>query len=119
MKRFARPMRLPLSSVVALAALSSASAMSRAALPAEKCVVLSPYRVAASDASRFEQQFASAVDSDDSSFLLSDDSSFLLLRRRNDVSMYGKLHDSYPVSTENPDYQAMSVFADALSLIHI
>ena len=99
-------MRSPLSSVVALAALSSASALSRAALPAEKCVVLSPYRVAASDAARFEQQFALL-----GSFLLSDDSSFLLLRRRNDVSMYGKLHDSYVAGT--PDYQAMSVFADA------
>ena len=64
-------MRSPLSSVVALAALSSASALSRAALPPEKCVVLSPYRVAAADASRFEQQFASdVVTSDDSSFLL-------------------------------------------------
>ena len=104
-------MRSPLSSVFALAALSSASALSRAALPAEKCVVLSPYRVAASDAARFEQQFASSVDAEDSSFLLSDDSSFLLLRRRNDVNMYGKLHDSYPAGT--PDYQAMSVFADA------
>ena len=96
-------MRSPLASVIALAALSSASALSRAALPAEKCVVLSPYRVAASDAARFEQQFASTVDDEDSSFLL--------LRRRNDVSMYGKLHDSYPAGTA--DYQAMSVFADA------
>ena len=68
-------------------------------LLAEKFVALTPFHVEPLNRKRFEEQFHGAD--------LGSMRAALLLRRRNDVTMYGKLHDTYPADT--PEYMAMSI----------
>lgn len=75
--------------------------------PAAKCVALTPYLVN-EKRFEFEQRFA-----DEAAILGKEASAFLMLRRRNDVTMYGKVHSEYSAST--PTHMALQLFADATS----
>ena len=68
-------------------------------------VAFVPYRVTSSEREVFEEQFCTSSDA----LLEAQSECFMLLRRRNDVVMYGKLHSDYPIST--PEYYAFSVFS--------
>ena len=72
-------------------------------LLAEKFVALTPFHVEPLNRKRFEEQFHGAD--------LGSMRAALLLRRRNDVTMYGKLHSEYAETT--PDYIAMTWYSDA------
>lgn len=74
-------------------------------LTASRCVAFAPYAVQAGAGPDFERGVRSSTIS-----ALPSDSTFLLLRRRNDVSMYGRLFNEYPDGT--PDYVALRVFSD-------
>jgi heme-degrading monooxygenase HmoA len=79
-------------------------------LTAEGCVSMQPYGVRPDHAIRvgFEQQFAANAEE-----LRSPDArTYMLLRRRNDVEMYGKIHDNYDEQT-TPDYAEFIEYVNA------
>lgn len=80
--------------------------------PAQKCVAIRPYHVRKLGRAQFEQEFLTDAINRSARGVgfLGMARAFLLLRRRNDVTMYGKLHNQYPTTT--PDYCGMRIFSD-------
>ena len=75
-------------------------------LTASRCAAFAPYAVQQGTGPDFERRVHSSTVR-----TLPSDSTFLLLRRRNDVNMYGRLFNEYPEGT--PDYVTLRVFSDA------
>ena len=73
---------------------------------AQKSVAVTPYKVRKADRSQFEEKFTPPVGTAEAS---------LLLRRRNDIFMYGRLYDEQLYASDTPDYAAVHLFADPSS----